>query len=866
MFAVDDLSAPKFPTPPSGKITTPIPAGRVAAEKSKIESRSTVNYTLGDGCCGGGGGLSPTYKEYLLQRGYPVSIAGTDQMPSSASRVSSISGASCTGSGSLKRDYEFPPEIEDYVAYTKAVTGGRDLSSGAVLGVGGPTGMVYGSSEYGNSVVSAHSTPSPLPTRSKLQPKWLSLSDKQKLESESGWSDQRNQTGADYGGEETGANMSLGLVAAGTPMYANTKTPPPPSVPLSQFMSPPNDAQATKSVDSWMDCNDRLGQRQAQQYLECLATLFVSNLALSVDESAVAKVFEAVGNIWSVSLTRDRNGESRGFAYVIMCSNSEARAALEALQGVKVCGRRIWLELVSTHGEQRTEFEKRTCGQLSRAWCDLPECIVHGSVQDYDEVPKKGAQGRGPNTSIPSGWSSPVSKSLLSNCNLPAPDSEFSPETRPQRRGSRNYSSSQSGREAQYSSEGSERTIRQKQPKGDCDNPPSSPHPFAHMYRLGPDMMWLHEDIMHLSDRLNEQQFQFYQLKEEIHAQSASPAVPAQKTFDRKEFGSTSQRQTVTGDAVSAADGSKSHIEYLRRLVMNDSASLKIRSEALGSLNAFHRNTADTKSPPSATMATPAAGLAQGPTSTTLQNCREDTSAVTRADMQMMQMSKDITKMKAHSKLERMQQDSTRLVRIETQLASSTSNRGNQTVPENEGLARCVDQLRAKVEGLETFSRAAQQDTEIRDQTYAISDRLGQLERLSLKTNAHSVESFQQLQQQMSVLMGQVEALKFDRDPKVYGERAQGNKRSVTGWTDRTGDDMRGRRKGVFSRSVDGSMRSGTNMSEIAGSGCADHNGCAYCREGNYYWCGESYGRSNTGASEARGRILSRCDSELGWD
>ena len=70
--------------------------------------------------------------------------------------------------------------------------------------------------------------------------------------------------------------------------------------------------------------------------------LFVGNLPYSVDEAGLRDLFAELGEIASASIVTDRDtGRSRGFGFVEISSDAEALAAIEALNGKEVDGRRL---------------------------------------------------------------------------------------------------------------------------------------------------------------------------------------------------------------------------------------------------------------------------------------------------------------------------------------------------------------------------------------------------------------------------------------------------------------------------------------------------------------------------------------------
>jgi cold-inducible RNA-binding protein len=68
--------------------------------------------------------------------------------------------------------------------------------------------------------------------------------------------------------------------------------------------------------------------------------LYVGNLAYSVTDSVLQQLFEAHGSVVSAQVIMDRDtGRSKGFGFVEMGSDSEAQAAIDALNGTQHEGR-----------------------------------------------------------------------------------------------------------------------------------------------------------------------------------------------------------------------------------------------------------------------------------------------------------------------------------------------------------------------------------------------------------------------------------------------------------------------------------------------------------------------------------------------
>lgn len=70
--------------------------------------------------------------------------------------------------------------------------------------------------------------------------------------------------------------------------------------------------------------------------------IYVGNLPFSVADEDLAAMFRPHGEVESASVVNDRDtGRSRGFGFVVMPSDDEARRAIEALDGDDSGGRRL---------------------------------------------------------------------------------------------------------------------------------------------------------------------------------------------------------------------------------------------------------------------------------------------------------------------------------------------------------------------------------------------------------------------------------------------------------------------------------------------------------------------------------------------
>lgn len=70
--------------------------------------------------------------------------------------------------------------------------------------------------------------------------------------------------------------------------------------------------------------------------------LYVGNLSYNTEEPQLQELFAGVGEVASVQLVRDRaTGRSKGFAFVEMPDDAQARAACETLDQRDFDGRRV---------------------------------------------------------------------------------------------------------------------------------------------------------------------------------------------------------------------------------------------------------------------------------------------------------------------------------------------------------------------------------------------------------------------------------------------------------------------------------------------------------------------------------------------
>ncbi|MBE0642481.1 MAG: RNA-binding protein [Bacteroidetes bacterium] len=70
--------------------------------------------------------------------------------------------------------------------------------------------------------------------------------------------------------------------------------------------------------------------------------IYVGNMSYNVSESMLRETFEEYGSVDTVNIITDRDsGRPKGFAFVEMKDDGQARAAIEALNGTDLEGRNL---------------------------------------------------------------------------------------------------------------------------------------------------------------------------------------------------------------------------------------------------------------------------------------------------------------------------------------------------------------------------------------------------------------------------------------------------------------------------------------------------------------------------------------------
>ena len=69
--------------------------------------------------------------------------------------------------------------------------------------------------------------------------------------------------------------------------------------------------------------------------------IYVGNLPYSIDRDQLREIFAAYGEVAAARIVTDREtGRSKGFGFVEMADNAQAKAAIDALNGSDIGGRK----------------------------------------------------------------------------------------------------------------------------------------------------------------------------------------------------------------------------------------------------------------------------------------------------------------------------------------------------------------------------------------------------------------------------------------------------------------------------------------------------------------------------------------------
>lgn len=87
--------------------------------------------------------------------------------------------------------------------------------------------------------------------------------------------------------------------------------------------------------------------------------IFVGSLPFSLQEAELREFFEEYGEVSSVKIISDKfSGRSKGFGFVEMTDDEQAKKAIEELNGAEINGRAI----VVNKSEEKKDGERRSFG------------------------------------------------------------------------------------------------------------------------------------------------------------------------------------------------------------------------------------------------------------------------------------------------------------------------------------------------------------------------------------------------------------------------------------------------------------------------------------------------------------------------
>jgi len=85
--------------------------------------------------------------------------------------------------------------------------------------------------------------------------------------------------------------------------------------------------------------------------------IYVGNLLRETKEEDLQQAFEAYGQVTSTKIITDRDtGDSRGFGFIEMPNNQEARSALSGLDGKDLQGRTLKVNGARPRNDRRESF------------------------------------------------------------------------------------------------------------------------------------------------------------------------------------------------------------------------------------------------------------------------------------------------------------------------------------------------------------------------------------------------------------------------------------------------------------------------------------------------------------------------------
>jgi RNA recognition motif-containing protein len=94
--------------------------------------------------------------------------------------------------------------------------------------------------------------------------------------------------------------------------------------------------------------------------------LFVGNLSLEIRDAELKEAFTVFGDVSSAEVVMDIASHSRGFGFVEFTNNTDARAAIQSLNGANLGGRSIVVHEALTPASERAERSRSAHGGSKR--------------------------------------------------------------------------------------------------------------------------------------------------------------------------------------------------------------------------------------------------------------------------------------------------------------------------------------------------------------------------------------------------------------------------------------------------------------------------------------------------------------------
>jgi RNA recognition motif-containing protein len=92
--------------------------------------------------------------------------------------------------------------------------------------------------------------------------------------------------------------------------------------------------------------------------------LYVGNLPYETSEADLRRLFEPAGTVTSVSIPTDRNtGQARGFAFVEMATDAEAKKAIGMCNGQSLGSRQIRVNISEPRDSGNRSSSQRSYGR-----------------------------------------------------------------------------------------------------------------------------------------------------------------------------------------------------------------------------------------------------------------------------------------------------------------------------------------------------------------------------------------------------------------------------------------------------------------------------------------------------------------------